>query len=161
VDLSEDGLFQIKIANTTKRAIRVRSRELIGRISRAKESLKNKDQISKEELDKFTAQAAQLAALVPTLDPTPLKTSSDPSETIAEELPPPGLEETIWGPKTSDPRPDQVYPSDKLREIIDVDPELEPSQREALYKVVESNQAAFGFDGRLGHYKTKVHTQGG
>ena len=40
---------------------------------------------------------------------------------------------------------------------MDVDPELESSQREALYKVVESNQAAFGFNGRLGHYKTEVH----
>ena len=159
VDLSEEGLFQIKIANTTKRAILLRSGELIGRISKAKESLKSENQIPKEELDKFTARAAQLAALVPTLNHAPSETASDPSVPLAEELQPPGLEEIIWGPKTSDPGPDQVYPSDKLRETIDVDPELEPSQREALYKVVENNQAAFGFDGRLGHYKTKVHIE--
>ena len=44
-----------------------------------------------------------------------------------------------------------------LRETIDVDPELETSQRDTLYKVVKRNQTVFGFNGRLGHYKTKVH----
>ena len=41
VDLTDEGLFQIKIANTTKRAILLRSGELIGRISKAQDSLKN------------------------------------------------------------------------------------------------------------------------
>ena len=55
------------------------------------------------------------------------------------------------GPKTTDPGPDKIYPSKTFRETINVDPQLNPSQREALYKVVERNQATFGFDGRLGH----------
>ena len=59
----------------------------------------------------------------------------------------------------SDPGLDQIYPLDKPRETIDVDPELEPSQHEALYKVVKRNQATFRFNGRLGHYKTKVHIE--
>jgi hypothetical protein len=40
-----------------------------------------------------------------------------------------------------------------------MDPALEPDQQEALYKVVEKNQAAFGFDGRLGHLKSRIHIQ--
>jgi hypothetical protein len=32
-------------------------------------------------------------------------------------------------------------------------------QQDALYKIIEENQAAFGFDGRLGHLKSKVHIQ--
>jgi hypothetical protein len=159
VDLDDHDCFQLKIANTTSRAILLRSGELIGRLSKAKDSLKSADQVTKTELNLFSARAAQLATLVPTLDTTP---PADPDSALApteEELQPPDLEESIWGPKTSDPGPDQIYPSDKLREIVDVDPELEPSQREALYKVVESNQTAFGFDGRLGHYKTKVHIE--
>ena len=40
-----------------------------------------------------------------------------------------------------------------------MDPELEQLQRDALYQVIEQNQGAFGFDGRLGHYKTKVHIE--
>ena len=47
--------------------------------------------------------------------------------------------------------------SDKLREIIDVGPTLESGQRDSLYEVVERNQAAFSFDGRLGHLPSKVH----
>lgn len=64
-----------------------------------------------------------------------------------------------WGPKTADPGPNRIYPSDKLCEVIDIDTQLELSQREALYKVVERNQAAFGFDGRLGHLKSEVHIE--
>ena len=62
-----------------------------------------------------------------------------------------------WGPKTTDPGPDQVYPSDKLKEVIDVDPALEPAQQDALFEVVCRNQATFGFDSWLGHLKSKVH----
>jgi hypothetical protein len=36
---------------------------------------------------------------------------------------------------------------------------LSQIQREALYKVVERNQAAFGFDGRLGHLKSEVRIE--
>jgi hypothetical protein len=50
-----------------------------------------------------------------------------------------------------------IYPSAKLREVIDVDPLLEATQCEALYKVVEWNQTTFGFDGCLRHLKLEVH----
>ena len=76
---------------------------------------------------------------------------SDPDTAEAEHL--------GWGPKTSDPGPDRIYCSDQLREIIDVDPPLNLEQREALYDVIERNQAAFGFDGRLGHLKSEVHIE--
>ena len=62
-----------------------------------------------------------------------------------------------WGPKTTDPGPDQVYPSDKLKEVIDVDPALEPAQRDALFEVVRRNQATF--DSQLGHLKSKVRIE--
>ena len=63
------------------------------------------------------------------------------------------------GPKTSDPGPDRIYRSDQLREIIDIDPQLDPEQCDALYKVIECNQAAFGFNGQLGHLKLEVHIE--
>lgn len=47
---------------------------------------------------------------------------------VAEEAQLQNQEESNWGPKTSDPRPDQIYPSDRLRETINVDPELESLQ---------------------------------
>ena len=97
--------------------------------------------------------------MIPTLNHSQSEASTTLAATTAEESQPPETEETSWGPKTSDPGPNQVYPSDKLREIIDIDPDLDPAQREALYKVIENNQAAFGFNGQLGHYKTKIHIE--
>ena len=57
----------------------------------------------------------------------------------------------------TEPGPDRIYPSNKLQEVINVDPQLKPTQCEALFKVIERNQAAFGFDGQLGHLRSKVH----
>jgi hypothetical protein len=54
-------------------------------------------------------------------------------------------------------RNEPVYPSKQLRELISVDPELPEADRDALYKVLERNQRAFGFDGRLGHLASRVH----
>ena len=147
VDLDQQDSVEVKIANTTKRNILLRSGELVGLLTKAKESLKNSDQVSQAELDQFAARAAQLAALVPTLDEKQPAVSRSPPTAYVEEPPPSESEEVNWGPKTSDPGPDQVYPSEKLREIIDVDPELGTAQQEALYKVIENNQRAFGFDG--------------
>ena len=53
--------------------------------------------------------------------------------------------------------PNQIYSSDKLQEVIDVDAALSSDQRDALYKVVEQNQTAFSFDSWLGHLPSKVH----
>ena len=84
--------------------------------------------------------------------------SSPPSAPVVNGYSDPeGTEHLGWGPKTTDPGPDRIYPSDKLREIIDVDSSLDSAQCDALYEVVERNQATFGLDGRLGHLDTRVH----
>jgi len=159
VDPDEQDCFQIKLANTTKRTVLLRSGELVGHLFKAKEALKSADQLPQTELDKFSSRAVQLTALVSSLNTLSPTTSPISATPPAEDPTPPESGETNWGPKTSDPGPDQIYLLDKLQDIIDVDPELGPSQQEALYKVVENNQSAFGFDGRLGHYKTKVHIE--
>jgi hypothetical protein len=41
--------------------------------------------------------------------------------------------------------------------LISVDPELPEAKKDAQYKVLERNQQAFGFDGRLGHLASQVH----
>ena len=160
ISLDEKGFSHVKIANTTSRMVLLRSGKLIGQLFKAEEALKRMDQASKEELDQFTTQPNQLSALVTLLNIRPSTSEVDDVRLhVAENHLPQDQEESNWGPKISDPGPDQIYPSSKLRETIDVDPELETSQRDALYKVVERNQTAFGFDGRLGHYKTKVHIE--
>lgn len=54
VELNDQDCFLIKIANTTKKTILLRSGELVGRLLKAKESLKSADQLSETELGKFS-----------------------------------------------------------------------------------------------------------
>ena len=107
-----------------------------------------------------------MATLVNKLDPrvssetpTPEDPSSRSPSSEIKESEPSDTEYLGWGLKTADPGPDKIYPSDKLGEVIDIDPKLDLEQCEALYKVVERNQAAFGFDGRLGHLNSEVHIE--
>jgi len=154
VELDGKGCFLVKVANTAERRISARSGELLGRLSIAKDSLRTALDLSKKEQALFYNQASLLAVLVPGLD---ARSEQNP---FASGNPPTSSEDSEsagWGPKTTEPSPDQIYSLDMLREIIDVDPALSPDQQDALYKVVERNQTAFSFDGRLGHLPSKVH----
>ena len=119
-----EGNFQIKIANTTDRCVLLRSGELVGHLFRTSDALRMKEELSEDELDSFTVKAIQLSTLISNLD---MKADSNPSQstTTQEVVEPADTEHLGWGPKTADPGPDQVYPSDKLREVIDVNPALD------------------------------------
>ena len=169
VNLDMSDCFQVKIANTTSRQIIVRAGELLGHLYKACDSLKAVADATPLEIKTFEAKASRLANLANKLDPRslPSKTIPQASESTSSHMPTlefgnPDTAETEhlgWGPKTSDPGPDQIYRSDQLREIIDVDTQLNLEQREALYDVIEQNQAAFGFDGWLGDLKSEVHIE--
>jgi hypothetical protein len=111
------------------------------------------------ELDQFKSWASQLAVLVLSQEVKNETTQENVALESLEEVELQDVEHLGWGPKTTDPGPDHIYPSQKLKEVIDVDPALDPSQREALYKIVEENQVAFGFNGHLGHLNSRVHIQ--
>lgn len=150
VNMSGDGTFLVKISNTSKRNICVRSGELLGVIRKVDQALRPKADLSESKLNELATKAAMISTLIDGLDKA--KTQSTPTSP-QEEL------ESNWGPKTTDPGPERVYPSDQLCKFINVDPSLKPEQRDALYKVVEKNISAFGFDGRLGHLDAKVHIE--
>lgn len=150
VNVSKDGTFLVKIANTSQRNIRVRSGELLGTIRKAKDTLRPKSELSDSELNELATKTTMIATLIDGLDEVKTRATPEPSKEDPE---------SNWGPKTTDPGPEQIYPSEMLREFIDVDPSLRPDQRDALYKVVEQNVSAFGFDGRLGHLDAKVHIE--
>jgi len=169
VKLEANGQFQVKIANMTNQKIIVRAGELLGHLYKAEEVLKTAADLTGRELEAFSLKAARLAMLIPKLNSgyeattatllQPHTASMKADSPIQEEVEPTDAEHLGWGPKTADPGPDRVYPSARLQDVIDVDPLLEATQREALYKVVERNQTAFGFDGRLGHLKSEVHIE--
>ena len=151
VEPDVQGQFQVKIVNTINRKIIVRAGELLGHLHKAEEVLKMTTDITERELEAFRIKAASFTTLIPKLNTPYGATATTPEPADEEHL--------GWGPKTADPGPDRIYPSAKLRKVIDVDPLLETTQRKALYRVVERNQAAFGLDGRLGHLKSEVHIE--
>lgn len=61
-----------------------------------------------------------------------------------------------WGPKTAEVPDPTVYPSEKMKEILDVG--SLPARLEAqAWDMLKRRQGAFSFDGRLGHLATRVH----
>ena len=141
--------------------------ELLGHLYKACDPLKAVADVTPLEIKTFEAKAPCLANLANKLDPQnllsetiPQASESTSSHVLTLEFIDPDTMETQhlgWGPKTSDPGLDQIYCSDQLQEIIDVDPQSNLEQQEALYKVIEQNQATFSFNSWLGHLKSEVH----
>ena len=61
-----------------------------------------------------------------------------------------------FGPKTAEMPDLTQLPSSRMKEFIDVG-SLPDHLREKAWNMLERRTKAFGFDGRLGHLKTKVH----
>ena len=68
VHIDDAGCFQVKLANATERCISVKSRELLGHLSIARDSLESSANLSEAERALFYNQASLLAVLVPSLD---------------------------------------------------------------------------------------------
>ena len=60
------------------------------------------------------------------------------------------------GPKTAEMPDLTEFPSSRMKEFIDVG-SLPDHLHEKAWNMIERRVKAFGFDGRLGHLKTKVH----
>jgi hypothetical protein len=157
INLGRDNTFIIKVANTTTRRTWLRAGNLLGFLTKASDTLKSTRNLLGLELDQFKSRASQLAALVLNQDVLNKTSQESVAHESMETMELQDTEHLSWGSKTTDPGPDHIHPLQKLKEVMDVDPALDPSQREALYKIIEENQAAFGFNGRLGHLNSRVH----
>ena len=135
ITMNDECCFQVKIANTTNQSLIVRAGELVGRLYKAEEILKACKGMTSQELNEFVKQAICLATLVPRMDSWVKPPLAEPSHSA--EADPQDTEHLGWGPKTMDPGPDQIYPSNQLKEVVNVDSLLEPAQREALFEVVK------------------------
>jgi hypothetical protein len=142
-----------------KCCIILRSGKLIGHIFQADEVLHSEKELLIEELASFTSKATWLSTLASSLSTATEATPPLQEPATQNEAKPHDTEHLGWGPKTADPGLDHVCPSEKLREVIDVDPALSAEQQDALYEIIKRNQAAFGLDGQLGHLKSKVHIE--
>lgn len=66
------------------------------------------------------------------------------------------VEAEEYGPKTAAMPDPTIYPSSDMRDLLDVGSLPEHLQDEA-WRMLASHEKAFGFDGQLGHYPSKVH----
>ena len=106
--VDDAGCFQVKLANAAERCISIKSGELLGHFLIARDSLESSANLSEAEQALFYNQASLLAVLVPSLEARPEKnpfTLENPG--IESE----DSESAGWGPKTTEPAPDQIYSS--------------------------------------------------
>jgi hypothetical protein len=61
-----------------------------------------------------------------------------------------------YGPKVVEVPDNKHYNSAKLREILDVSKDVPEELRKAMWKMLETNVKAFGFDDRLGQHESKI-----
>ena len=61
-----------------------------------------------------------------------------------------------YGPKTAAMPDPTIYPSSQMKDLLDIGSLPEHLQDEA-WRMLSSHEKAFGFDGQLGHYPSKVH----
>lgn len=141
----------IPVHNPTDRPQTLRRGEFLTSYDSCKTSL---DAPPNEEVwHKYNAHACSIAAVIRTQmdeDVKKKEASHSTSSTHEEE------EDEELGPKTSYMPDVEIYDSAKLREILDVADDLPPEMEERVWTMLEKNQLAFAFDGRLGHYPSKV-----
>jgi hypothetical protein len=63
-----------------------------------------------------------------------------------------------YGPKTAAMPDTMIYPSVKMKELLDIG-SLPEHLKEKAWSMLERRINAFGFDGRLGHHPAKVHVR--
>ncbi|KDR68033.1 hypothetical protein GALMADRAFT_23457, partial [Galerina marginata CBS 339.88] len=84
--------------------------------------------------------------------------TSKAQRNATEEDDPAATEPIEGGPKTSEVPPDDI-PRNKLLSEVDISSALTKDQHRQLEAIVLSNEQAFGLDGRLGNYPSKVEIQ--
>ena len=91
----------------------------------------------------------------------PLSSTEPPEVLVEEEVKVDGFtdqrlgEDDSLGPKGAQMPDDTIYPSDDIENILDVG-DLPEGLRKPAWEMLRCRSLAFGFDGRLGHNKTKA-----
>ncbi|KAF9536972.1 hypothetical protein CPC08DRAFT_771404 [Agrocybe pediades] len=136
----------LPVSNPSNRPLAIKKGEALGRLVDPSKYFDKVD--SEASWEEFQARTAVYSAMV---DATAGENVSGTKsgETSAEE----GEPESN-GPKTAEFPDPVIYPSDKLRELLDVG-DLPDELQEEAWKMLETHVRAFGFDGRLGHYPGK------
>ena len=133
----------LAVTNFSKRAITIPAGQALAIKRNPSTWLQRKDKASpttKEDMSRRSLLIKSLAKSLSKDNPADLPSGDEPLD---------------GGPKTAEPAP-APQKNVSLSEI-DISPDLSPSQKEALMKVLEDNKSAFGLGNRLGSYPAKVN----
>lgn len=119
---------------------------------------------SLKHLESMLEHSARLSLIVEALSSTlGGETTTQPASAEAKKGPPfeaseEGIaeEDEMTGPKTAEFPDTTIYPSSRMREIIDVG-EVPEELKPRVWEMLEERQKAFGFDSRLGQLNARVH----
>ena len=151
----------VPVANPSDRPRYIRKGEVIGVLSDPEEYFDHVKTLA--DWEKHCKHAEAIASIIQiqmTTDSGNVNTATQPSDAIkTDEDPKPSDSEECnesFGPKTAEMPDLTEFPSSRMKDFIDVG-SLPDHLRDKAWNMLERRVKAFGFDGRLGHLKTKVH----
>jgi hypothetical protein len=151
----------VPVSNPSDHPCFIRKGEIIGSICDPSSFLDSPS--SPEHLAEMQKSAEALAAMIHVnMESSSPQASSPGGETESTEnsnqteTKEDNIGDDDYGPKTAAMPDPTIYPSSKIRELIDVG-SLPEHLHEKAWDMLEKRIGAFGFDGRLGHHPSKVH----
>lgn len=143
----------VPVANTSSRPIAIKKGDIIGELVAANEYFDHPS--SEEEKDKMERHSNMVGAFIANSSPEGvLKTGDSPPLQNTDEV-----EETDdLGPKSAILPDPTVYPSARMTELLDIG-DLPTHLKPKAWQMLQKHVKAFGFDGRLGHYPSKVQVR--
>ncbi|THU87291.1 hypothetical protein K435DRAFT_617751, partial [Dendrothele bispora CBS 962.96] len=157
------GQPRLHVSNFSQMPVVVNVGEVLGRAHDPNTWLDKSTHMSQEELARAKGYASFIKELSKTDRMTrfsaPIrsetKITSKAQQNATGEDDPSAEDPLEGGPKGAEVLADSVS-SDRLLQEISLSPDLTKDQRRQLETVILQNQSAFGLDGRLGNYDSKV-----
>ena len=151
----------VPVANPSNRPRYIRKGEVIGVLSDPEEYFDHVKTLADWETRCKHAEA--IASIIQIQIASDSKQAQEASQRKDADVPMKEQETTdseehseSFGPKTAEMPDLTEFPSSRMKEFIDVG-SLPDHLHEKAWSMLERRVKAFGFDGRLGHLKTKVH----
>jgi hypothetical protein len=141
----------LPVANTSNSPRMIRKGEILGYLQDPETTFDKPG--GEEQYNEFKARAEAYSAIIAEQAGWGQE-SPKTTESQAEDKPSECDDDEV-GPKTAALPDPTIYPSDKMRELLDVG-DLPDHLQERAWEMLQSHVQAFGFDGRLGHYPGKV-----
>jgi hypothetical protein len=145
----------LPVANTSNSPRMIRKGEILGYLQDPETTFDTPS--GEEQYNEFKARAEAYSSIIADQAGWGAEDPKMPEseETERNDIQQSECDDDDVGPKTAALPDPTIYPSDKMKELLDVG-DLPEHLQERAWEMLQSHVQAFGFDGRLGHYPGKV-----